>query len=295
MKITLENPPAAIIAATLALSFIGGPTLASENEPAQDRSPTEQASDYIRDYLSDHRRAGSLAGSILGGALFAHPAGPVLGSLLGFLVGKQTMFNEDKVRSQQAKSLVARRSIAPPDGKGQGIPTLSFATSRGIKFDAPPPVNPARTVPPPSGMVSEPPPLPLAMIPMAAPDSFSREQITTMCGSGRALIDPRLRSLCFYYHGSWQDEPERDIARNAAPSAKTTGAVPPAPETAAALSPQAMNPVAAPTSSRMQIETVCGSGQAFADPRLRSLCFYFQGNWQDDQGQGSPSLSLANP
>jgi len=195
MKIIPGNARAVAITAALGLSFFGGPVLAGETPPAKDPSLTEQTSAYVRDYLSDHRRAGSLAGSILGGALFAHPAGPILGSLVGFLIGKQTMFDEDKTRGLQAQSLLARRNIVPQDGKGPGIPTLSFASAQGITFDTP------------AATVSEPSPQTLQVaIPMAAPSSFSREQIATMCGSGRALIDPRLRSLCFYFQGNWQDE-----------------------------------------------------------------------------------------
>jgi len=197
MKIIPGNARAVAITATLVLSFFGGPALAGETPPAKEQNLTDQASAYIRDYLSDSRRAGSLAGSILGGALFAHPAGPILGSLVGFLIGKQTMFDEDKTRGLQAQNLLARRSIVPQDGKGGSIPTLSFASAQGVTFDTP---AAPETV---SGL--SPQPLQVA-IPMAAPSSFSREQIATMCGSGRALIDPRLRSLCFYFQGNWQDE-----------------------------------------------------------------------------------------
>ena len=212
MNIVQGNAKTRIITATLLLSFFAGTAVAGGAQPAEDKSLTDQASEYIRDYLSDHRRAGSLAGSILGGALFAHPAGPILGSLVGFFVGKQTMFNEDKARSLQAQSLLARRDIVPKDGKGQGIPTLSFANAQGIKFDTPPAANPAatntvvaaRSAPEATSEIA--PQAPQVPIPMAAPTSFSREKIATMCGGGRALIDPRLQSLCFYFQGSWQDE-----------------------------------------------------------------------------------------
>ena len=46
-----------------------------------------------------------------------------LGSLIGFFIGKQTMFDEDKTRGVcRRKSLFARRNIVPQDGRGQGIP-----------------------------------------------------------------------------------------------------------------------------------------------------------------------------
>jgi len=201
MNIVLEHARAGVIAAALVLSSWGGPALAAEPPPEKETSLTDQATEYVRDYLSDHRRAGSLAGSILGGALLAHPIGPVLGSLVGFFIGKQTMFNEDKARDLQAQSVLARRDIVPQDGKAQGIPTLSFANSQGVTFDTPPAASTA-------AVAGSSPLAPQIPIPMAAPTHFSREQIATMCGSGRALVDPRLQSMCFYFQGSWQDDPK---------------------------------------------------------------------------------------
>jgi hypothetical protein len=201
MKIVLGNARAGVIAAALVLSSLGGTALAAESAPEKETSLTDQATEYVRDYLSDHRRAGSLAGSILGGALMAHPIGPVLGSLVGFFIGKQTMFNEDKTRGLEAQSVLAKRDIVPQGGKAQGIPTLSFANSQGITFDTPPAAV-AETAPPATAPALVPQRLP---IPMAVP-TISREKIATMCGCCQAHLEPRLRSLCFYFQGNWQDD-----------------------------------------------------------------------------------------
>ncbi len=142
----------------------------------------ENATSYVRDYLSDPRRAGSLAGSILGGALSAHPAGPVLGSLFGFFVGKQSMFNEDKARETKSGLLYARRDIVPQNG--QAVPTLSFASAQRITFDAPG-ANLENQVPMPGQVIS----------------GLSREKIVAMCAEG-PNVDPRFRALCFYSSGS---------------------------------------------------------------------------------------------
>jgi hypothetical protein len=142
----------------------------------------ENTSSYIRDYLSDPRRTGSLAGSILGGALSAHPAGPVLGSLVGFFIGKQSMFNEDKTRDLKAGLLYTKRDIVPQNG--QATPTLSLANTQRITFDAPDTGGGTQV------LMSSP-----------AINGLSRAQIVAMCAGG-ANVDPRFRALCFYSSGS---------------------------------------------------------------------------------------------
>jgi len=146
----------------------------------------ENTASYFRDYLSDPRRSGSLAGSILGGALSAHPAGPVLGSLVGFFIGKQSMFNEDKNRNLKAGLLYAKRDIVMQNG--QASPTLSLVNAQRITFDAP---NVGKEDP-----VSMPSP-----IMSVVKSGLSPEQIVAMCAGG-PNVDPRFRALCFYSSGS---------------------------------------------------------------------------------------------
>jgi len=147
----------------------------------------EKTSSYFRDYLSDPRRSGSLAGSILGGALSAHPAGPILGSLVGFMVGKQSMFNEDKAQKERATMLYARRDIVPQGS--DTLQTLSFTDSRGVTFDTPTTDIHAASLGSTGGQSQ-------SMAP-----TFSREQIAAMCG-GSTVIDSRFKALCFYSQGS---------------------------------------------------------------------------------------------
>jgi hypothetical protein len=169
----------------LVLSAVSRPTPAAEAEPTKAANAADATSSYVRDYLSDPRRTGSLAGSILGGALTANPAGTIIGSVIGFFVGKNSMYDEDKARAQQANALYAKRDIVPNDA--QGVPTLSFANAQGITFDTTPSSASSR----PSQMST----------PLAGPSGISREQILQKC-SGQGISDPRLRSLCFYYQGS---------------------------------------------------------------------------------------------
>lgn len=188
MNISLK--PLRVCAMTLMLLPLGGTAFADDllasqganNAVSSGLSLGESASSYVRDYLSDPRRSGSLAGSILGGALSAHPAGPVLGSLVGFFIGKQSMFNEDKTRDIKAGLLYAKRDIVPQNG--QATPTLSLANAQRITFDAPD-----------AGMGSQ------VSMPSRAMNGLSREQIVAMCAGG-PNVDPRFRALCFYSSGS---------------------------------------------------------------------------------------------
>ncbi len=159
--------------------------VAFAGDPAQPKATSDDSSSYIRDFLSDPRRTGSLAGSILGGALMANPAGPIVGSVIGFFIGKNSMYDEDKTKAQQANALYARRDIAP-----QGdVSTLSLSNARGIDFDAATPAAGTPATPQFHGQ--------------GAPEisGFLREQLVEKCG-GEGSNDPRMRSLCFYLQGS---------------------------------------------------------------------------------------------
>lgn len=165
-------------------------TALAEEKTTPGESVMDVPGEYIRDYLSDPRRTGSLAGGILGGALSAHPAGPMVGSLIGFIVGKSSMFKEEGVQAQQAQ---AQRAIVP--GSQQALPTLSLADPRGISFAGLAPASIA-----PVSLAQRLNPAALAVPAATSPTLLSREQIAAMC-SGQAMMDARLRSLCFYKQG----------------------------------------------------------------------------------------------
>jgi hypothetical protein len=183
-------------ASTYAGASLGSDSIAVDTAAAQktakttSNDPGDTTSGYIRDYLSDPRRSGSLAGSILGGAMVAHPAGPIIGSVVGFFIGKKSMFNEEKSREMKASLLYAKRDIVPQYGQGSSAPTLSFTGSQGITFDSLSPVNASQVAV--SGTASS-----------TAPSlpNFSSAQIAAACG-GKAFLAPKFRSLCFYSQGS---------------------------------------------------------------------------------------------
>lgn len=80
-------------------------------------------------FLEDRGRAGSLVGTILAGAAVAHPFAPVVGSVLGFFIGKNTEYSEGSgqaglTRAQQA---YANRSFVPV--QGEQIASLGLAST----------------------------------------------------------------------------------------------------------------------------------------------------------------------
>lgn len=254
MTPVLRHSRCAVVAAVLGLSMLGAPALANDAEDVPDKGLTEHTSEYVRDYLSDPRRAGALTGSLLGAALTVHPAGTVIGSLVGFFIGKQSMFDEDKARAQQRLVTASRRDIIPLDGTGQAVPTLSFANPKAITFSEVAPTRPAAstaflpTRAAPAGSV--------AVLPVTpAPHRLLREQVAEICGGDMRPADPRLGALCFY---------------SEAASAVPAPNMPP---------PVALSTTPGPRSVlREQIAEICGGGMRPADPRLDALCFYSRNN-----------------
>ena len=185
------NPFRGMTCASLgvALLLATTPGRVHADEPVAAPGQSEGISSYIRDYLSDPRRTGSLAGSVIGGAMLAHPAGPFVGSVIGFFVGKKSMFDEDKVRAAQDRAVYAKRDIIPTAGTGQDIPSLSFSNPLGITFDKPA-----------TAVAEKSPPQPLVAEPASVASGISRAQIAEQC-AGKGRQDPRLRGLCFYYQG----------------------------------------------------------------------------------------------
>lgn len=166
-----------ICAAALVAGPVQAGNAAAEVEIA---APT---SAFVRDYLSDRSRAGSLVGSILGGALSAHPAGPMLGGLIGFIIGKQTMFEDEGMNRRQAVAL-AQRPIVPPVGAGP-VAVLSFSA-------------PTAQLPPAELSLSA-----LAAAapqPAAAPgEHINMVQLAALCAGGLSPeLSSRLRAACFY-------------------------------------------------------------------------------------------------
>lgn len=187
-----RRPPArGALLACMALAALFGGLGPAQAELAGDRLAVEEREEagYIEAYLSDQRRVGSLAGSILGGALIAHPAGTVVGSVLGFVLGSQAM-KEDDVRSGSERDGTVANVLALANQDAFGSRPGPGAIGHEASAASATPITPPATV-------STYPLGPGAAHP-AAP--HSREQIMQICALGPPA-DPRLRAMCYYFQG----------------------------------------------------------------------------------------------
>jgi len=98
-------------------------TLCAAMSPSLVQAEEEKSS--LREFLSDPQRVGSLTGTIIGGALTAHPAGAAAGTILGFFVGKQSMF-ETAEQKEIKQSRYAAASIIPISEASTEQQTLTF-------------------------------------------------------------------------------------------------------------------------------------------------------------------------
>ncbi len=270
MSIRLKNPRTAILLSTLMLAFVyAGASYGSDGSDGSDKSAdsaelvrkaaektpeagiADKTSEYLRDYLSDPRRTGSMAGTILGGAMFAHPAGPIVGSMIGFFIGKSSMFNEDKNRELKASQLYVKRDIVPQSGQGQALPTLSFANTQGISFDTPA-----------AAKVSEVSTTPSASLPVInAPAAAKVSEVSTTPSASLPVINAPAAAKV----SEVSTTPSANLPVINAPAAVKVS------EGSTSLSP------GLPVLTREQIAAACG-GKTVTDPRFRALCFYSQGS-----------------
>jgi len=107
--------------------------LASSTVHAQEQPSTaKKLTDTTKDFLSDPARTGSLVGSILAGAAIANPLAPIVGSVAGFLIGKQTPYSR-KNNNTTLRQDYANRSLVPDDD----TQALSLNTDNPINLIAP--------------------------------------------------------------------------------------------------------------------------------------------------------------
>ncbi len=161
------------MAITLCLTGASSPLLAEED-----------SSDNIREFLSDPQRVGSLTGIILGGALTAHPVGAAAGSVIGFFMGKQTMF-EAPEKLDAGQKTFAQRSIIPQNPQHQVLALSNSGTSYTLQQ-----ITPDEQT---------------GTMEMQTNALTSLQQITTYCYGDdhqQTSIDSRLQAMCYYHLSS---------------------------------------------------------------------------------------------
>lgn len=159
------------------------------------------AARFTQEYLADKRRAGALVGSLLGTALTVHPAGSIVGSILGFWIGKATMHDDPSVRAAARSEgpLDPRRSIIPADGSA--VASLSFS-EQGEARQLAPEAGGVLAMPTLAILPGSAPASPLAPLGGRLPVPPSRDQLAMLCSNGAGSSqDQRLRKACFYFQG----------------------------------------------------------------------------------------------
>jgi hypothetical protein len=168
MKSIRSKKQSGHIAIAIALCLAATTSLAyAEDDEDENQAPTENT----KEFLSDPSRVGSLTGTILGGALTAHPVGTVAGSIIGFFVGKQSMFKSpEKERMEQLSR--APRSIIP-NGSDAFASNASQAMMPGLQGHT------------------------------YGQQGTAMQQIATYCsGNKSSAKDPILQTLCYYRQSS---------------------------------------------------------------------------------------------
>ncbi len=133
------------------------------------------AEQNTKEFLSDPSRVGSLTGTILGGALTAHPVGTLAGSVIGFFVGKQSMF-ESPEKQELTQLSQAQRSIIP-----------SSPTKTSFAFNPAQPMTLGQT----------------GTVYTSTAQPSATQKISAYCsGNTGNAIDPILQTLCYYRQSS---------------------------------------------------------------------------------------------
>lgn len=101
MSIRIAKTGKSLCFAALLGAVLVSPTIHAQDQPAKSNTLTETT----KEFLSDPARTGSLVGSILAGAAIANPLAPILGSVAGFLIGKQTPYSRKKTSNSTAVRL----------------------------------------------------------------------------------------------------------------------------------------------------------------------------------------------
>lgn len=108
-----------------------------ESAPEQQRvSASETVSENTREFLSDRARTGSLVGTIIAGAVVPNPLAPLLGSVVGFIIGKRSSYTDEEGTS--GDRTLANRGFVPE--VGESVPSIAgLANAEGSSSATPNP------------------------------------------------------------------------------------------------------------------------------------------------------------
>lgn len=173
MKSIRSKKQSGHIAIAVAFCLAATSSLAYADHDEEETPPTENT----KEFLSDPSRVGSLTGTIIGGAITAHPVGTLAGSIIGFFVGKQSMFKSPE-KQQLAQLSRAPRSIIPSASDSAFASNASQTGMPGLPFQP--------------GTTSTP-----------GQRGSAMQQIVTYCsGNKGSAMNPILQTLCYYRQSS---------------------------------------------------------------------------------------------
>jgi hypothetical protein len=119
-----KHHPAICLISMIGILLTAADLSAAEPVPLSTRVVNE-----TEGFLSDPARAGGLVGTIIGGAAIANPLAPILGSVIGYFIGKNTDFSNKNSKKAQ-RDAWANRSLIPSNDS-------QIASLSGLSGDKP--------------------------------------------------------------------------------------------------------------------------------------------------------------
>ncbi|MFK7858786.1 MAG: hypothetical protein AB8B64_08195 [Granulosicoccus sp.] len=116
-------------------AIVTGSTIAMLSAPSLSRADDQTSisntiTGTTKEYLSDPARTGSIVGSIIAGSAVANPLAPLLGSVVGFIIGKSSSFSDKHSNVSRGAAYPNRSLISESD-------LAEVASLTGLAGDAP--------------------------------------------------------------------------------------------------------------------------------------------------------------
>lgn len=127
-----KHQPTICLISVISILFTAADLRAADPVPL-----STKVADETEGFLSDPARAGGLVGTIIGGAAIANPLAPILGSVIGYFVGKNTDYTEDNSKKAQREAWANRSLIPDSDSQVASLSGLSVGTSAAVDLPIP--------------------------------------------------------------------------------------------------------------------------------------------------------------